>query len=86
MCLRPKLDNSNNTLALLEALTCTSCHLRCSCIITTLIYINIYSITRDAVQKILTHNINDTKLKGPTQILYFMIRTLYEIVFSSKLQ
>ena len=34
MCLRPKLDNGNNTLALLEALGCTSGHSLCSCIIT----------------------------------------------------
>ena len=46
----------------------------------------VYSITRDAVQKILTHNINYTKLKGPIQLLYFIIRTLYEIVSSSKSQ
>ena len=33
MCLRPKLDNSNNALASSEALGCASCHLLCSCII-----------------------------------------------------
>ena len=34
MCLRPKLDNSNNALASSEALGCASCHLLCLCIIT----------------------------------------------------
>ena len=36
MCLRPKLDNSNNALASSEALGCASCHLLCLCIITIL--------------------------------------------------
>ena len=36
MCLRPKLDNSNNVFASSEALSCASCHLLCSYIITIL--------------------------------------------------
>ena len=39
MCLRPKLDNSNNALASSEALGCASCHLLCLCIIAILNYI-----------------------------------------------
>ena len=34
MCLRPQLDNGNNTPASLEALGCASGHSLCSCIIT----------------------------------------------------
>ena len=36
MCLRPKLDNSNNVFASSEALSRASCHLLCSYIITIL--------------------------------------------------
>ena len=42
----------------------------------------LYSITREPVQKILTQNINDTKLNNPSQILHFMIRILYEVVLA----
>ena len=64
MCLHPKLDNSNNALASLEALSCVSCHLLCLCIIT------IFSSNQILVKRLVKNHITHPKGGAKGQPIY----------------
>ena len=68
MCLHPKLDNSNNALASLEALSCVSCHLLCLCIIT------IFSSNQILVKRLVKNHITHPKGGAKGQPIYLCSR------------